>query len=123
MKKNIHPTMNPVIFVDESTGKEIISQSTLTSDEVKEVNGVKHYVIRMDITALSHPFFTGEMRFVDSQGRVDKFIQKMKKAQSLAKKKKKKSTQKSQVEIKSYQEILREQQKNIKAAKQQKKSN
>jgi len=123
MKKNIHPTSNPVIFVDESTGKEIISQSTLTSDETKIIAGVKHYVIRMDITALSHPFFTGEMRFVDSQGRVDKFMQKMKKAQSLAKKKKKKLTKKSNLVVKSYQEILREQQKNIKAAKQQKETN
>ncbi len=115
MKKNIHPKLNPVIFVDESTKEEIISYSTLTSNETKEVDGVKHYVIRMDITALSHPYFTGEMRFVDTQGRVDKFMAKMKKAKALkSKKAPKKQTKKQQTKAKSYQEILREQQTKLK---------
>ena len=116
MKKNIHPKLNPVIFVDESTQEEIYSYSTLTSNETKEVDGVNYYVIRMDITALSHPFFTGEMRFVDTQGRVDKFMAKLKKAQELKKKqapKKQAKAQKTQ-DVKSYQEILREQQAKLK---------
>ena len=77
-EKNIHPTLNPVIFIDEDTKSEIVSKSTLTSDETREVDGVKYFIIRLDVTSFSHPFFTGEMRFVDRQGRVDKFIQKWK---------------------------------------------
>lgn len=36
--------------------------------------------IQIDICSSCHPFFTGEMKFVDTQGRVDKFQQKVKKA-------------------------------------------
>ena len=32
--------------------------------------------IRVDICAKCHPFFTGEMRFVDTLGRVERFQQK-----------------------------------------------
>ncbi len=119
MKKGIHPKMNPVIFIDESTQEEIFSYSTLTSNETKEVDGITYYVIRADITALSHPFFTGEMRFVDSQGRVDKFMQKLEKAKKLKTKQKtkKKSASSEKETPKSYQEILREQQVKLKQAR------
>lgn len=115
MKTGIHPQLNPVIFVDTATGKEIITQSTMTSDETREIDGVKYFVIKLDVSSFSHPFFTGEMRFVDRQGRVDKFIQKMQKAQSApiskkAKKIKKIGAVESDVEHKSYREILREKQ-------------
>lgn len=33
--------------------------------------------IQVDICSACHPFYTGEMRFVDTQGRVEKFQQKM----------------------------------------------
>jgi large subunit ribosomal protein L31 len=33
--------------------------------------------IDVDICSKCHPFFTGEMRFVDTMGRVEKFKQKM----------------------------------------------
>lgn len=33
--------------------------------------------IRVEICAACHPFFTGEMRFVDTLGRVERFQQKM----------------------------------------------
>ena len=110
--------MNPVIFIDESTQEEVFSYSTLTSNETKEIDGTTYYVIRADITALSHPFFTGEMRFVDSQGRVDKFMQKLEKAKKLKAKQKpkKKSTSTLKEAPKSYQEILREQQARLKQA-------
>ncbi|OGG29694.1 50S ribosomal protein L31 [Candidatus Gottesmanbacteria bacterium RIFCSPLOWO2_01_FULL_46_9] len=48
----------------------------------------------VDICSKCHPFFTGEMKFVDTLGRVEKFQQKQKaaaaKAGELAEKKKKK---------------------------------
>lgn len=36
--------------------------------------------IKVEICAACHPFFTGEMRFVDTLGRVEKFMQKQKAA-------------------------------------------
>lgn len=51
-------------------------------------------VIEVDICSKCHPFFTGEMKFVDTMGRVEKFHQKQVAGQAqahvLAEKKKKK---------------------------------
>lgn len=125
MKTGIHPTLNPVIFIDESTGDEIVTTSTLTSEETRDVDGVTYFIIRRDVTAYSHPFFTGEMRFVDSQGRVDKFRQKIQTASGKVGKKKKKLAKVSGDEAedsKSYREILVEQQSNLRKSKQPAKS-
>ena len=45
--------------------------------------------IKVEICSACHPFFTGEMKFVDTQGRVEKFQQKMKTANKYKKKVKK----------------------------------
>ena len=42
--------------------------------------------IRVDICASCHPFFTGEKRFVDTEGRVEKFMKKYKLNDDSAKK-------------------------------------
>ena len=39
----------------------------------EEIDGVEHFVISMGLTADSHPFFTGQSTFVDTEGRIDKF--------------------------------------------------
>ena len=76
MKDVIHPEYNPVIFVDASTGDEIIGRSTATSKETRDIGGVQHYVISCDITSFTHPFFTGKQKLVDSEGRIDRFKKK-----------------------------------------------
>ncbi len=76
MKAEIHPNYHPVIFLDAGADFEIVSRSTLTSDEIREVEGIKHYVIRLEISSASHPYFTGKQRFVDTAGRIEKFRQK-----------------------------------------------
>ncbi len=76
MKKGIHPDYHPVIFVDTGAEFEFTSRSTMTSKEVREIDGVKHFVIRLDISSASHPFYTGKQRFVDTAGRIDKFRSK-----------------------------------------------
>ena len=73
MKKDIHPDYHKVLFVDTSTGKEWISRSTITSDKTKEVDGEELPVVRLEISSESHPFWTGQQREVDSEGRVDRF--------------------------------------------------
>ena len=76
MKKNIHPTLNPVCFVDVSTGKKFISKSTASSKKSENIHGIDHYVLVRDVTMDSHPAYTGEKRFVDTAGRVEKFQSK-----------------------------------------------
>ena len=76
MRQGIHPQLHNVIFVDGSTGDEIMTRSTLKSDETRDVDGVEHFVIKCDITAFSHPFYTGNQRLLDTEGRVDRFRRK-----------------------------------------------
>ena len=83
MKKDIHPKTNPVIFRDIGAKKDHICFSTLKSDKTEDIDGVSHYVIVVDVSSASHPFYTGKQNFLDSSGRVDKF----KKKEALASKK------------------------------------
>lgn len=73
MKKDIHPDYHPVIFQDMTSGKRFFTRSTAKSDKTEEVDGVEYFVISMGITSDSHPFFTGQKQFVDTEGRIDKF--------------------------------------------------
>lgn len=113
MKTGIHPTSNPVIFVDDAAGQELITTSTITSRETRDIDGVSYFVIHCDVTSFSHPFFTGEMRFVDRQGRVDRFQKQQQKAlaqKQAAQAKKTKKSAKPTGPTKSYREILMDQQ-------------
>ena len=76
MKADIHPTYNDIIYIDSSTQKEWVGKSTMSSGETRDVDGIKHYVVRLDISAESHPFFTGKQRLVDSEGRIDRWRRK-----------------------------------------------
>jgi large subunit ribosomal protein L31 len=76
MQDGIHPTYHPVVFVDTGAGFEFVSRSTMKSKETRDIDGVEHFVIRLDISSASHPFYTGKQRFVDTAGRIDKFRSK-----------------------------------------------
>jgi large subunit ribosomal protein L31 len=73
MKPDIHPDYHKVLFVDSATGEQWVSRSTLTSEETREVDGEQLPVVKPEISAASHPFWTGQAREVDSEGRVDRF--------------------------------------------------
>ncbi|MEM7246168.1 MAG: type B 50S ribosomal protein L31 [Acidobacteriota bacterium] len=76
MKEAIHPETHPVVFVDRGGDFELISRSTLKTEETREIDGVEHYVIRLEISSATHSFYTGEQRFVDTAGRIEKFREK-----------------------------------------------
>jgi len=73
VKKDIHPDYHKVLFVDNATGKEWVSRSTFTSQHTKQVDGEELPVMRLEVSSESHPFWTGQQRQVDSEGRVDRF--------------------------------------------------
>ncbi len=73
MKADIHPDYHKVLFVDSATGEEWLSRSTLTSNESREIDGEQVPVIKLEISSASHPFWTGQARELDSEGRVDRF--------------------------------------------------
>jgi len=103
MKANTHPQWNNNTKVTCTCGNTFTTGSTQSTIDV-------------DICSKCHPFFTGEMKFVDRQGRVDKFKKKMEEAKKIQELRKKAlqikmaQTQQAPTEEKSYQDILREKQ-------------
>jgi large subunit ribosomal protein L31 len=77
MKSEIHPTLNPIVFVDGE--HEIVTRSTMKSAETRSINGVDHFVVHVDISAHSHPFYTGKQKLVDAAGRIERFRQRYQK--------------------------------------------
>jgi large subunit ribosomal protein L31 len=75
MKKGIHPTSyRLVVYEDLNNGARFLTRSTGTSDDtIKWEDGNEYPLIKVHITSASHPFFTGEERILDIEGRVDKF--------------------------------------------------
>jgi len=74
MKKDIHPsTYRPVVFQDLNDNSTIITRSTVATDENITLDGTEYPLVKVHISSSSHPFFTGEERIVDVEGRVDKF--------------------------------------------------
>ncbi|MEK6441616.1 type B 50S ribosomal protein L31 [Pseudonocardia sp. T1-2H] len=74
MQPNIHPGYGPVVYQDRSTGEAFLTRSTATSRETIEwPDGQTYPLVRVDITADSHPFWTGATRVLDAAGQVEKF--------------------------------------------------
>ena len=73
MKEGTHPDYHKVIFVDSATGTEWITRSTLTSSETREVDGESVPLVRLEISSVSHPFWTGHLREAARGGKVDDF--------------------------------------------------
>jgi large subunit ribosomal protein L31 len=74
MKKGVHPdNYRPVVFQDSNDNSTIITRSTVATDESITIGGVEYPLVKIHISSSSHPFFTGEERIVDVEGRVDKF--------------------------------------------------
>ncbi len=74
MKKDIHPKdYRPVVFEDLNNGERIMTRSTIAAEETVTIDGTEYPLVKLHITSSSHPFFTGEERVMDIEGRVDKF--------------------------------------------------
>lgn len=76
MKKEGHPDYQDVLFVDTATGHKFVCGSTLKPEDKETFEGKEYPVYRVPVSSASHPFFTGSQQFVDSEGRVDKFLKK-----------------------------------------------
>lgn len=74
MKSETHPNVYPVLYVDGT--HEWTGASTIKTGETRNIDGVDHYVVNLEISAFSHPFYTGTKRLVDTAGRVEKFMRR-----------------------------------------------
>ncbi|MGB4759252.1 MAG: type B 50S ribosomal protein L31 [Candidatus Saccharimonadales bacterium] len=84
MKKDLHPkNYRLVVFEDLNNGTRFITRSTVASTETtKWEDGNDYPLVKLHITSSSHPFFTGEERVLDIEGRVDKFKARAKAAEA-----------------------------------------
>ena len=75
MKKNLHPdNYRLVVFQDLNNDFKFLTRSTAVSEEtIKWEDGKEYPLVKVHITSASHPYFTGEERVLDIEGRVDKF--------------------------------------------------
>ena len=74
MKAKIHPINYPALFVDGE--HEWVGLTTAESKETRVVDGIECQVVKLDISAFTHPFYTGQKRIVDTAGRVEKFMRR-----------------------------------------------
>lgn len=74
MKKDIHAqNYRPVVFQDSNDGTTFLTRSTVQADETITLDGTEYPLVKVHISSSSHPFFTGQEKLVDIEGRVDKF--------------------------------------------------
>ena len=75
MKSSIHPqNYRPVVFSDDQAGFAFLTQSTAqTTDNIVWEDGKTYPLVKVHISSASHPFFTGEEKIIDTEGRVDRF--------------------------------------------------
>jgi len=77
MKKDIHPEVYPVCFVDVGTGTKFFTYSTLKTKVKEVIDGVEYYISNREVTSASHPAYTGEKRFIGgAESRIQKFNNK-----------------------------------------------
>jgi len=74
MKADTHPPTYPVVYVDGE--HEWTGVSTMKTNDTKTIDGIDHYIVNVEISAFSHPFYTGQKKLVDTAGRVEKFMRR-----------------------------------------------
>ena len=80
MKKDTHPEYRQVVFQDTSSDFKFLTRSTMTSGETSQwEDGNTYPVIKIEVSSASHPFYTGKNVFIDTAGRVEKFMNRYKK--------------------------------------------
>lgn len=96
MKKDIHPSnYRPVVFQDLNTKDTFLTRSVVATDETIKLDGVEYPLVKVHISSSSHPFFTGQEKLVDIEGRVDKFKARQEAAKARAEALKKAAAKKS----------------------------
>lgn len=84
-KKELHPKdYRFVVFSDEVAKFSFLTKSTAKSEEtIKWTDGQEYPLVKIQISSASHPFFTGEEKIIDTEGRVDRFKARAKKAEAM----------------------------------------
>ena len=105
MKKNVHPQYYPDAQIVCACGNRATTGSTKQS-------------IHVELCDKCHPFYTGQQRFVDKKGQIDRFVAARDKAAKIAiakpTKKKKNEEKKEEWRPRTIKEMLEMERKNQK---------
>lgn len=93
MKKDIHPqNYRPVVFQDLNDNTTFLTKSTVATDDTITLDGAEYPLVKVHISSSSHPFYTGNEKLLDIEGRVDKFKARQEAAKARAEAQKAKAT-------------------------------
>jgi len=93
MKKDLHPAnYRPVVFQDLNDNTTFLTKSTVATDDTIKLDGVEYPLVKVHISSASHPFYTGNEKLLDIEGRVDKFKARQEAAKDRAEAMKKKAS-------------------------------
>ena len=75
MKTDLHPKdYRLVVFQDETADFAFLTRSTAQSSEtIAWEDGNTYPLVKIHISSASHPFYTGQEKLIDIEGRVDRF--------------------------------------------------
>ncbi|MFF7894337.1 type B 50S ribosomal protein L31 [Streptomyces sp. NPDC007907] len=77
MRQGIHPEYGPVVFRDRAANYAFLTRSTLAATAGEKTieweDGTAYPVVDVEISDVSHPFYTGTARVLDTAGRVERF--------------------------------------------------
>lgn len=76
MKTNIHPHYRTVVFHDTSANEYFKVGSTIKTDREIELEGETYPYVTLEVSAKSHPFYTGKQKSFSSEGSAAKFRQR-----------------------------------------------
>ena len=107
MKKDLHhQDYRVVVFEDLNNGARFLTRSTVASEEtIKWEDGNEYPIVKVHISSASHPFFTGQEKLVDIEGRVDRFKARTEAAKAAREAKQAKKPRKSETKTEEAQKL------------------
>ena len=94
MKADIHPKWYPECKVTCACGNTFTVGATVPE-------------MHIEVCSACHPYFTGQMKYIDTKGRIQRFQEKAKKAAALKAKKLKKKERRKKERPESFKEMLK----------------
>ncbi len=82
MKSGIHPSYQPVIFLDTASNHSFLTRSAIDArgrETMKWSDGREYPVVKVEVSSESHSFYTGKQKIMDTAGRVEKFNRRYRK--------------------------------------------
>ena len=76
MKAHIHPPYRTVVFHDTSANEYFKVGSTIKTDREIELEGVTYPYVTIDVSSVSHPYYTGKQKVVGNEGSAARFQQR-----------------------------------------------